>query len=475
MYWNKNEVNKNKDKVKKIFFFRICGTGMGAAACLLREKGYEVEGADLNFYPPMSDYLERMKIPCHDLEKVTKETLEKFDLVVVGNVVPKGSEHAKLIESLDCAYTSFPAALGALVLNECNVVGISGTHGKTTTTYLCTQVFEKLGENPGYFIGGVMDDRPSSRLGDGKYFFIESDEYDCAYFEKFSKFVQYEINNLVITSLEFDHADIFDTLEDIKDQFRKVIPELKNPIIANESYQAIVDLKNEYPENNWINYRPIIKKSNKEKTQFALQIKGQEVDFETNLLGEHNILNLSVVITFALKEGFDLEKIKTAVKNLNMVKRRQELRGFYKGTAVIDDFAHHPRSVELTIKAIKDRYPHKEVIVVFEPNSATARSSLFFEEFCQSLAFADHVILGKPQRKSSIKNHGDFDVDLAAKKINTEEVEAVHSLPELLHRLDELAHPARVFLILSNGTCLGLWNSSFVQDIDRVESGEQTL
>ena len=128
MYWNKKEINQNIDKIKKIFFFRICGTGMGAAACLLREKGYEVEGADLNFYPPMSDYLERMKIPCHQIETITKEKLEEFDLVVVGNVVPRGSEHAQLIESLNTAYSSFPAAMGALILKECNVIGITGTH-----------------------------------------------------------------------------------------------------------------------------------------------------------------------------------------------------------------------------------------------------------------------------------------------------------------------------------------------------------
>ena len=135
MYWNKNDLNKNKEQVKKVFFYRICGTGMGAAACLLREKGFHVEGADLNFYPPMSDYLDRMKIPCHDLDSINKEKLEEFDLIVVGNVVPRGSDYAKLIESLDTAYCSFPAALGALVLKDCNVVGISGTHGKTTTTY----------------------------------------------------------------------------------------------------------------------------------------------------------------------------------------------------------------------------------------------------------------------------------------------------------------------------------------------------
>lgn len=467
MYWNKKEIAQNIEKVKKIYFFRICGTGMGAAACLLREKGYHVEGGDLTFYPPMSDYLERMNIPCHDLSNVSKEDLQGFDLIVVGNVVPRVSEHAALIESLGIPYCSFPAALGALVLNDCNVIGLSGTHGKTTTTYLCTQLFEKLGEKPGYFIGGVMDERPSSALGEGKYFFIESDEYDCAYFEKFSKFIQYEIDNLVMTSLEFDHADIFQNLEQIKDQFRTVIPHLSKPIIANDTYPAIRELMEEYPTKEWISFAPNIIKEEEERTFFSLKNDNDVYSFETNLVGEHNILNLSIAIHYALSESFPVEKIQEAVKDLKMVKRRQELRGFYKETAVIDDFAHHPRSVAMTIDAINKKYPHKETIVVFEPNSATARSDLFRSDFSKALSHADHVILAKPARKSSIANSQDFDMDKAVSEITSEEVEVVHELRELVNRLDELAHPARVFLILSNGTCMGLWSSDFVHQIDR--------
>ena len=210
-----SDLKKIQKDIKRVFFYRVCGTGMGAAACLLKEKGYEVEGGDTNFYPPMSTYLESTGIPLHKLEKIDQEFLKSFDLIVVGNVVPNGSPDARLIEELGVNFSSFPTAIGALVLSDVNVIGIAGTHGKTTTTYFATQIFENLKADPGYLIGGVMVGRPSSKLGNGKYFFIESDEYDSAYFEKISKFRSYAIDNLILTSLEYDHADIFASVEAI--------------------------------------------------------------------------------------------------------------------------------------------------------------------------------------------------------------------------------------------------------------------
>ncbi len=177
-------LKKIQATVKKVFFYRVCGTGMGAAACLLKEKGYLVEGGDSNFYPPMSTYLESTGIPLHKVDQITREFLKSFDLIVVGNVIPKGGADATLIEELGVKFVSFPTAIGALVLSDVNVVGIAGTHGKTTTTFFATQIFENIGADPGYLIGGVMEGRPSAKLGNGKYFFIESDEYDSAYFEK---------------------------------------------------------------------------------------------------------------------------------------------------------------------------------------------------------------------------------------------------------------------------------------------------
>lgn len=473
-----NQLKKLQKDIKKVFFYRVCGTGMGAAACLLKEKGYEVHGADANFYPPMSTYLESTGIPLYQLSSITPEFLKTFDLIVVGNVIPNGGPDAKIIEELGVKFASFPTSIGALVLSDVNVVGIAGTHGKTTTTFLATQVFEKLGTNPGYLIGGVMEERPSSRLGNGKYFFIESDEYDSAYFEKISKFRSYSLDNLILTSLEFDHADIFNSVEDIKAQFRAAMPHISKTFIMSADYLASLELFNEFTDgdkNRWIKYGekseigPKILEANEKGSRFQLKFNKEELTFETNLIGRHNILNLSAVILYALSEGFKHAEISEAIKDLKMVKRRQEVRGSYKGALIIDDFAHHPRAVELTLDGIITKYPNRKVHVIMEPNSATARSAIFQKEFTESLNRAASVIFTKPTRPTSVKNVGDLDIYkiIESVKASGRPGSVVGNLSELMVEIEKIATPENLILILSNGTCLGLWESEFVKNLKK--------
>ena len=471
-----NALIKMQSKIKKVFFYRICGTGMGAAACLLKEKGFEVQGGDANFYPPMSTYLESTGIPLLKLEQVSNEFLKTFDLIVVGNVVPNGSPDALKIEESGVKFVSFPTAIGALVLSDINVIGIAGTHGKTTTTFLATQIFEKLHGNPGYFIGGVIDGRLSSRLGDGKYFFIESDEYDSAYFEKISKFRSYSIDNLILTSLEFDHADIFNSVEDIKNQFRAAMPHIEKTMIMTADYISSLELFNEFKDDNksrWIQYGektdtgPKILNADSVGTRFQLKFEKIDHVFVTNLVGRHNILNLSAVILYALSERFSPQKIQEAINDLQMVKRRQEVRGRYKGALVIDDFAHHPRAVEMTLDGIITSYPGKKINVIMEPNSATARSAIFQAEFTESLARAHSVIFTKPIRPTSVKNVGNLDIEKIIEEVKKSKRPGavVSNLTELLSEIDKMTGEENVILILSNGTCLGLWESDFVKKL----------
>ena len=471
-------LKKLQKDIKRVFFYRVCGTGMGAAACLLKEKGFLVEGGDANFYPPMSTYLASTGIPLHKLDNINQEFLKTFDLIVVGNVIPNGGPDAQNIESSGVKFSSFPTAIGALVLSEVNVIGIAGTHGKTTTTYLATQVFENLKANPGYLIGGVMEGRPSSKLGSGKYFFIESDEYDSAYFEKISKFRSYSIDNLILTSLEYDHADIFGSVEEIKDQFRAAIPHISKKFIFSSDYVAANELFAEFSDGNkekWMKYGeqseigPKILKAGPEGTSFQLQVNKETYTFDTNLIGRHNIMNLSAVILYALTEGFTKDELQSAIKNLEMVKRRQEVRGIYKGALVIDDFAHHPRAVELTLDGIITKYPGKKINVIMEPNSATARSAIFQKEFEDSLARAASVIFTKPTRPTSVKNVGDLDIykitDMV--KASGRPGSVVGNLNELMVEIEKITGPENVILILSNGTCLGLWESDFVKNLKK--------
>ena len=472
-HWSFEHLKSEKNQIKKVFFYRVCGTGMGAAACLLKEKGLEIEGGDNKFAPPMSTYLESTGIPLKNLSECNDEYLKSFDLIVVGNVVPRTSDDARRIEQLEVPFCSFPAALGALVLDDVEVIGLAGTHGKTTTTWFLSQMFKNLGEDPGYFVGGVIPGEPSARLGEGKVFFIESDEYDCAYFEKISKFRQYSIDRLILTSLEFDHADIFSSIEDIKDEFRVLLRKLKTPVIFDCSYEAARDLQIEFKNLQWLGYEcedaqgPFITNESPEGTVFNLGWEGQLYEFQTNIVGKHNILNISSGILLAFEMGYPIEEIKNSISSLEMVKRRQEVRGTYNGSIVIDDFAHHPRAVNLTIETIKTKFPGKRIVTIFEANSATARSDIFQEGFTQSLSRADKVFLISPERPTSVQEHGNLDLEKMRHQLEKESTPSniFKDLHTLREAFKEEADENTLLLVLSNGTCLDLWKSDFVQEL----------
>ena len=468
-----DKLTQKKSQIKKVFFYRICGTGMGACACLAKEAGYEVAGADLSFSPPMSTYLETQNIPLLRLDDLSKEDLQEYDLIIVGNSVPRSSEYAKFIEECGVSFTSFPSFLGEFILKDREVIGLCGTHGKTTSTYFIAQILEKLGEKPGYFVGGIINDRAPSTHGESKYFVIESDEYDSAYFQKISKFRLYELNHMILTSLEFDHADIFNSIEDIKDEFRAIIPDLSGEIVASDSYQAITELQKEYPTKPWTIYGassdagPHDLRVENGTSYFFLKLGGSKVPFETNVIGEHNILNISSCLILLHKQGFEIKKLQASIKSLGMVKRRQEERGHYKNALVIDDFAHHPKAIDLTIDAIKQKYPGKKVLTIFEPISATARSSVFQNEFALTLGKSDGVIIAANPLKTTVKDSQNLDIHSLVSDLGKNIIFAsrANNLSELVNEIDKNVSNFDLLLILSNRTCLGLWESDFVTEL----------
>jgi UDP-N-acetylmuramate: L-alanyl-gamma-D-glutamyl-meso-diaminopimelate ligase len=474
-YLTGNQIAERKEQIKRIFFYRICGTGMGAAATLLKEAGYDVAGADQKFAPPMSTYLKNTGIPLHQLSEIDSEFLNQFDLIVVGNVVPRQSDDAKLIESSGVSFCSFPAILGGLILRHQNVVGIAGTHGKTTTTYLAVQLFEKIGKTPGYFIGGVIEGRPSSRLGDQSYFFIESDEYDSGYFEKVSKFRLYELNHMILTSLEFDHGDIFENLGAIQQQFAPVVQSLKGSLIYDETYSGARECLQKYPPQfarRLESYGegslrgPVIIEMGPQGTLFELFYAGKKRSLRTNLVGRHNILNLSSILCFCDHEGISFSAIEGALTSFELVKRRQEVKGRIQGALVIDDFAHHPKAVKLTLEGLKIKYPDKKLVVVFEPHSATARSNHFQEEFEQAFEVCSELVLTTLHRPTSLVGAGDLNLAHIKSALEKKQIKAtiVANFDELKKTLLDTADENSIIAVLSNGTCLGLWESELVQD-----------
>ena len=474
MIVTKDDLANNSKHYKKIFFFRICGTGMGAAALLLKDCGFHVEGADHEFYPPMNSHLKEMGISLYEINSLTKKDYEKFDLIIVGNVVPKDSVDAKMLQSLNIPLCSFSAAIGAFVLKDRNVVGIAGTHGKTTTSYFAVQIFEKLNTAPGYFIGGVIMNRSSAAIGRDQYFFIEADEYDSSYFEKFSKFHNYFVNHLILTSLEFDHADIFHSLSDIEYEFTKLIKNLNEKAIICDEYEPLRKL--DYPSTltSYMYGReteigPHILEQHPQETVFSICFKGQHYKFVTNVVGTCNINNLASVIIFALSEGYPYEDVAYAAEKLTFVKRRQELCGLYKKALVIDDFAHHPSAVKATLNTIQIRYPKKKIQVIIEFASATARSNIFQQEFKDSLKSATNIAFVDNKRKTSVSRSGDINklalVEECKKKSKTACI--VDNLVQLREFIDQNADRDSIILILTNGPCLGLWESDFAKKIHR--------
>lgn len=473
---SQDDLIQRRHQIKKIFFYRICGAGMGPAAVLIKQAGFDVDGADSAYYPPMSTFLESTGIPLFKLEEATPEFLKQYDLIVVGNSVSGKSEAARMLEKVGVPFTSFPSALGSLVLKDKNVIGIAGTHGKTTTTFFMTQLLENLGQNPGYLVGGIIDGRDPAKLGD-KYFAIESDEYDSAYFHKISKFRLYELKNMILTSLEFDHADIFSSVEKIEDEFRDVVPNMKSTLIFNEDYPSAMKLYKDYfgknPAQKWFLYGeksalgPHEVKTFENGSEFKIKWKDEDITFKSSVVGGHNVLNLTSCLIYLLSEGFSVADIQKAALNIGMVKRRQEVRGKYKEMVVIDDFAHHPRAITVTLDAIRARFKNKKIITIFEPISATARSSIFQNEFRDSLALSDQVIIAKASIPTTALQGKDLDVDQLSREISQKGVPSicVTKLEELRAEIDKSNAPDSVLLVLSNRTCLGLWESSFVKEL----------
>lgn len=475
-YLSQQHLLKVKKNIKSIYFYRICGTGMGNAAALLKQAGYMVAGCDSMYYPPMSTYLESLDIPMEILDDVSDDRLREFDLIVVGNVVDGKSKDARRIEGLGKNFCSFPAALGALVLQEKHVIGVAGTHGKTTTTYLCKQLFNALGHDVGYFIGGVTDGGPSAYLGDSDYFFIESDEYDSAYFEKFSKFHQYNIKSLILTSLEFDHADIFTDVEAIKDEFRKLIPTLTRNFIINADYPHALELVREklstgvqklIPYGQASNNGPQIIDAGEERTKFFARFGEKETLFTSNLAGRHNLSNLTAAMIFASAEGASPEQVQNHIMGMKLPKRRQEVRGEYHGMKIIDDYAHHPTAIQLTLEGIEQLYPDKQIVVIYEAHSATARSGVFTDDYVHAFRRVAKLFLTKIHRKTTAIGQKTLVLDSIVQGLDKRGVEAevVTSLDDIIAGIESIAGEDKVLVVMSNGTCLGLWESDFIKSL----------
>ena len=364
---------------------------MGGLAQILKESGHEISGSDAQFYPPMSDHLDNLGIDM--IRGYSKDTLPKADLYVIGNALSRGNECVEFILDTKLPFKSGPQMLGDILENK-RVFAVSGTHGKTTTSYMLTHIFLDQGKDIGFLVGGISDNiAGSASLGTDKIFVIEADEYDSAFFDKRSKFIHYSPSTLIINNIEFDHADIFDGLKDIKKQFHhllKIIPSSGSIIYFNDDTNAqdVIDM------GQWSN---LVKINDDEiKINYdsrEIQIADDIFSLENMpLIGEHNFKNYICAILAAKTGGVAIEDSISSLLKFQGVKRRLEFKGTYSGIKIYDDFAHHPTAIEASSSAIRKEFPSDKILGVIELASNTMSGGTHGNSLIESSSFFDEVI-----------------------------------------------------------------------------------
>lgn len=456
-------------KGSHIHMMGICGTAMGSLAGILQSMGYRVTGSDRNVYPPMSTQLEELGITI--MQDYKKENLEpRPDLVIVGNVISKSFEEAEALLNSDIPYTSLPVAIGEFVIEGRDSFVVSGTHGKTTTTSLLAWMAEKQGLQPGWLIGGIPDNFGRSfRAPGGRSFIIEGDEYDTAFFDKVPKFVHYKPKHVIFTSLEFDHADIYNSIEEIREAFKKLmllIPE-DGVLVYNSDDPEVSKLAAESPCKKKVGYglksgdfQAVDREAVVGRNQFAVRHQGKKIaDIAIKFFGEHNTMN--ALSCFALGEtlGWSRRKSLQSLAEFKGVKRRQEVLASPGGVDIIEDFAHHPTAVRLTIQSIKEQNKGGRVIAVFEPRSATARRKVFQEDFMKALSEADAVALPVPYDQSKIAETERFSSQEVIEEIASAGKPAFlgQSVDDIISWLKEFSQAGDTILIMSNGGFDGIY------------------
>jgi UDP-N-acetylmuramate: L-alanyl-gamma-D-glutamyl-meso-diaminopimelate ligase len=375
----------------RIHILGICGTFMGGLAQILKESGHDISGSDAQFYPPMSDHLDNLGIDM--IRGYSKDKLPKADLYVIGNALSRGNECVEFILDTKLPFKSGPQMLGDILENK-RVFAVSGTHGKTTTSYMLTHIFLDQGKDIGFLVGGISDNiTGSASLGTDKIFVIEADEYDSAFFDKRSKFIHYSPSTLIINNIEFDHADIFDGLKDIKKQFHhllKIIPSSGSIIYFNDDTNAqdVIDM------GQWSN---LVKINDDEiKINYdsrEIQIADDIFSLENMpLIGEHNFKNYICAILAAKTGGVAIEDSISSLLKFQGVKRRLEFKGTYSGIKIYDDFAHHPTAIEASSSAIRKEFPSDKILGVIELASNTMSGGTHGNSLIESSSFFDEVI-----------------------------------------------------------------------------------
>jgi UDP-N-acetylmuramate: L-alanyl-gamma-D-glutamyl-meso-diaminopimelate ligase len=464
------------DPLRRVHFVAIAGTGMGSLAGLLHARGIHVTGSDQNLYPPMSTALASWGIPVHEGFAAEHVLEGRPDLVVIGNAVRPTNVEARTAIDEGFTYLSFPDALYQLAIAGKHSVVVSGTHGKTTTTNMVAALLQATGRDPSLLVGGFSHDFDGSfREGQGEHFVVEGDEYDTAFFDKTPKFLHYGARTLVITSVEFDHADIYRDLEHVKDAFRRVV-NLVPPdgtIVAAVDHEGVRDVVSHAPcpvvgyglrDDDAAAWRAASIAVGPDGTSFDVLRNGRaEARVTIPLFGDFNVENAMGALAAVATLGVSVAEGAAAFASHRGVKRRQELRGEERGVAVIDDFAHHPTAVRCAIAGLRARYPERRLIAVFEPRTNTSRRAVFQEDYARSFDAAARVVVSIVPDAPIYSATGEVTERFSARKLVAAleargiPAAAADGVDTIVDHLAATCAPGDVVLVMSNGNFGNVW------------------
>jgi len=449
----------------RVHLIGICGTAMATLAAMLRHKGCDVRGSDADVYPPMSDFLAAEGIPVftgYSAEHITSD----LDLVVVGNAISRGNPELEEVLDRKIRYCSLPEAIREHFLWGARSIVLAGTHGKTTTTSLTGWVLTNAGVDPTVLVGGIArnfgEHGSSYRMGRGRDFVIEGDEYDSAFFDKTAKFLKYLPDIAVINNIEFDHADIYADMDAVVTAFMRLVrlvPRRGLLLLGADSPAALalaaravsrVQTFGTSPGLDWQAHDLV---ADATSTRFAVRRQGSPVGvFEVPLLGAHNVRNALAAIAVATDLGIDTLRIAEGLRRFAGVKRRLEIVGVADAVTVYDDFAHHPTAVAETLNGLRASHPSARIWAVFEPRSASSCRRVFQDDFARAFGAADAVLIA-PVFRSTLPEAERLSVPQLVHHLQSDgqSARAPESLDEIVEILVSEHRPGDLVVLMSNG------------------------
>jgi UDP-N-acetylmuramate: L-alanyl-gamma-D-glutamyl-meso-diaminopimelate ligase len=457
---------------KHIHVIGIAGSAMAPLAGMLREQGFRVTGSDAGVYPPASTLLDSLGI-AYNFSFDARNLAPAPDLVIIGNIIARGNAELEEVLERKIPYRSMPEILEEVFLPGKHSIVVSGTHGKTTTTAMLAWIFHTAGKRPTFLVGGVAENFGKSYgLGDGPDMILEGDEYETAFWDRGPKFFHYHPDDLIITALEYDHADIYPDFDTYQLAFRRLVnlvprngsvviwgdTQASGPALRQTASKAFcpVITYGFSSENDWVASEPLF---DGDLMKFHVAHGGKPFgEFALGASGRHNVLNALAAIIVAQGRGISVESLQKSLASFRSVRRRLDVKGEYHGILVVDDFAHHPTAVRATIEAARGRWPHRRLWAILEPRSNSMRRKVFQDSLPQALALADRVALGDVFRAQQLGDENRLDPESVAQSVRAlgKDAQVVAGGEAMAEFLAANAKPNDLLLIMSNGSFDGL-------------------